>query len=87
MAVLLYLFVTAKHLDKGQLVGKFYPVTLESSGSDEVPEKSAEVRALNATESNVVDENHWEKLCKVLRVSDDNSGTKRATITDHISKF
>ena len=37
----------AKHLDKGQLVGKLYPVTLESSGSDEVPEKTlkpAEVR-------------------------------------------
>ena len=43
----------AKHLDKGQLVGKLYPVTLESSGSDEVPEKTlklAEVGALNATE-------------------------------------
>ena len=79
-----------KHLDKGQLVGKLYPVTLESSESDKVPEKTlklAEVRALNATESNLVDESHWEKLCKVLRVSDDNSGTKLAAITGHISKF
>ena len=34
-----------------------------------------------------VDESHWEKLCKVLRVSDDNSGTKPAAITGHIGKF
>ena len=55
MSVLLYLFVTTiwmlnTYVDKGQLIRKLYPVTLESSGSDKVPEitlKSAEVRALN----------------------------------------
>ena len=95
MSVLLYLFVTTiwmlnTYVDKGQLIRKLYPVTLESSGSDKVPEiilKLAEVRALNITKSNLVDESHWEKLCKVLRVSNDNSGTKPAAITGHISKF
>ena len=52
MSVLRYLFITTiwmLNLDKGQLVGKLYPITLESSVSDEVPEKimkPAEVRAL-----------------------------------------
>ena len=95
MSVLLYLFVTTiwmlnTYVDKGQLICKLYPVTLESSGSDKVPEiilKPAEVRALDITKSNLVDESHWEKLCKVLRVSDDNSGTKPAATTGHISKF
>ena len=74
-----------KHLDKGQVVGKLYPVTLEGPEVSEGSLEPADVRALNATESSSDDENHWEKLCKILKVSDDNSGTK-PNVGD-ISKF
>ena len=62
-----------KHFNKGQVVGKLYPVTLEGPEVSEGTLESADVRALNATESSSDDENHWEKLCKVLKVSDDSS--------------
>ena len=74
-----------KHLDKGQVVGKLYPVTLEGPEVSERTLEPANVRALNTTESSSDDENHWEKLCKVLQVSDDSSGTK-PNVGD-ISKF
>ena len=31
---------------------------------------------MNVAESSSVDENHWGKLCKILKVSDDGSGNK-----------
>ena len=66
--------VDSKHLDKGQVVGKLYPVTLEGPEVSEGTLEPADVRALNATVSSSDDENHWEKLCKTLKVSDDSSG-------------
>ena len=77
----------AKHLDKDQAVGKLYPVTLGRSESYEVSERTLElpeIRALNATESSLVDERHWEKLCHVLRVNNDG---KPDAITGDIGKF
>ena len=73
-----------KHLDKGEVVGKLYPVTLESPEVS-VGALESDVRALNAAESSSVDENHWGKLCKILKVSDDGSGNKLDA--GDISKF
>ena len=58
-----------KRLDKGQVVGKLYPVTLEGPEVSERTLEPADVRALNATESSSDNENHWEKLCKGLKVT------------------
>ena len=73
----------AKHLDKGQAVGKLYPVTLEGSELDESSDKPAEVRALDTTDASPVDKSHWDKLCQVLRVTDVKSAAK----PDAVSKF
>lgn len=43
-----------------------------------------DVRALHIADSSSVDENHWEKLCKILKVRD-GSGTKPDA--GDISKF
>ena len=70
----------AKHLDKGQIVGKLYPVTLEGS---ELDESLAEVRALDTIDASPVDKSHWDKLCQVLRVTDVKSAAK----PDAVSKL
>ena len=70
--------MNAQYLNKGQMVGRLYPVSSPNSGSDKDSEGTsevAEVRALGTTKSDS-DDNHWEKLCKVLRVIDGIPDTK-----------
>jgi len=79
-----------KHLDKGQVVGRLCPVTLASSEADQASkgtQGSVEVRVLDATVASRLDEDHWNQLCKVLRVGDTNSGTKPDANSSEISKF
>ena len=71
----------AKHLDKGQVAGKLYPVTLEGFESDESLDKPAEVRALDTIEASPVDKSHWDKLCQVLRVTNVKSATKPGAVS------
>ena len=64
--------MNAQYLDKGQMVGRLYPMTSPNSDSDEDSEGTSEVvevRTLGTPKSDS-DDNHWEKLCKVLRVSE-----------------
>ena len=70
--------MNAQYLNKGQMVGRLYPVSSPNSGSDKDSEGTsevAEVRTLGTTKSDS-DDNHWEKLCKVLRVIDGIPDTK-----------
>ena len=53
-----------------------------SEGTSEV----VEVRTFSTTK-NSSDENHWEKLCKVLRISDGIPDTKLNPFKNEISKF
>ena len=81
--------MNAQYLDKGQMVGRLYPVTSPNSDSDEDSEGTsevAEVRALGTTKSDS-DDNHWEKLCKVLRVSDGIPDTKHDPFNGETNKF
>ena len=73
----------AKHLVKGQVVGKLYPVTLEGFESDKSSDEPAEVRALDTIDASPVDKSHWDKLCQVLRVTD----VKSSTTPDTVSKL
>ena len=66
----------AKHLDKGQVVGKLYPVTLEDFDLDESSDNPAEVRTFDIIDASPVDKSHWDKLCQVLRVTDVKSAAK-----------
>ena len=64
-------------------------VTLPNPVSDEVSEgtsKVVEVRTLSTTK-NDSDDNHWEKLCKVLRVNDGIPETKHDPFKSEIGKF
>ena len=63
-----------------------YLVTLPNYDSDEVSEGTlevVEVRILSATNS----DNHWEKLCKVLRVGKGIPDTKHDPFKSEIGKF
>ena len=73
----------AKHLVKGQVVGKLYPVTLKGFESDESLDEPAEVRALDTIDASPIDKSHWDKLYQVLRVTNVKSATK----PDTVSKF
>ena len=71
------------------MVGRLYPVSSPNSGSDKDSEGAsevAEVRTLGTTKSDS-DDNHWEKLCKVLRVSDGIPDTKHGPFNSKMSKF
>ena len=54
----------------------------DSQGASEV----VEVRTLDTTK-NDSDDNHWEKLCKVLRVSDGIPDFKHSPFNNEMSKF
>ena len=73
----------AKHLDKGQVVGKLYPVNLEGFKLDESSDKPAEVRALDTIDVSPVDKSHWDKLSQFLIVTDIKSAAK----LDAVSKL
>ena len=66
-----------------------YSVTLPNSVSNEVSEGTSEVvevRTLSTTK-NDSDDNHWEKLCKVLRVNEGIPETKHDPLKSKIGKF
>ena len=81
--------MNAQPLSKRQMVGRLYQATLTNYDSDVVSEGTSEVvkvRTFSTTKSSS-DENHWEKLHKVLRISDGIPDTKHNPFKSEISKF
>ena len=81
--------MNAQPLSKRQMVGRLYLVTLTNSDSDVVSDGTSEVFEVItlSTTKNSSDENHWERLHKVLRISDGIPDTKHNPFKSEISNF